>query len=126
MARVLVVDDDEGLRTSTAEIVALAGHHVTEAEDGTVALERLEREDYDVVLLDIMMPGPTGIDVVESMDPVPPPPAIVLVTAYDIADDVRRRLGRRVAAIIRKPANPSDLLDAIIDAVASATGDAAD
>ena len=118
--KVLVVDDDLGMRTTTVEILGGAGYAVTEACDGDVALERLASDEPHVVLLDVRMPGRDGISVVETIDPAPPPPEVLLVSAYDIGPDVRSQLGPRVQRYLRKPVPPPRLLEAVSDAAGRA------
>ena len=114
--KVLVVDDDPGMRTTTVEILSGEGYAVTEACDGNAALERLASDQPHVVLLDVRMPGRDGISVVENMHPAPPPPEVMLVSAYDIDPEVRRRLGSRVQRYLRKPVPPPRLLEEVSDA----------
>ena len=120
--RVLVADDDRGVRESVAEILQQFGYTVTEAEDGEEALERLAAGTVDAVVLDVKMPRRDGLSVLEEMSPQPPPPGIVLVTAYDVGPEIRVRLGNRVATVLRKPVPPKTLLDAVARAVGIGRG----
>ena len=65
MARILVIDDNEMNRDLLSRRLARRGHDVLVAEDGYRGLEEIEREDLDIVLLDIMMPGIDGFEVLE-------------------------------------------------------------
>ena len=65
--RILVVDDDPGIRGLVRTVLERAGYEVAMARDGMQAIEMLGKSDYDVVLLDVMMPRLSGIDVVESL-----------------------------------------------------------
>jgi CheY-like chemotaxis protein len=121
LASVLVADDNAGVRESVAEILRSAGYDVTEADDGDVALESYIEHPSEVVVLDVRMPRLDGISVVENMVPAPPPPAIVLVSAYDLDQEARARLGARIFRFLRKPVSPPDLLNAVSEA-AAATG----
>jgi CheY-like chemotaxis protein len=114
--RVLVADDDEALRGTVTEILRTAGFAVTEACDGDEALQALSSGPVDVVVLDVRMPKRDGISVVEEIDPRPPPPAVLLVSAYMLENDLRERLGDRVVAYLRKPVHPTDLVAAVDDA----------
>lgn len=118
--KVLVVDDDLGMRSTTVEILGGEGYVVTEACDGNAALDRLVSDQPHVVLLDVRMPGRDGISVVETMDPSPPPPEVLLVSAYDIDPEVRRRLGSRVQRYLRKPVPPPRLLEEVSQAASRA------
>lgn len=118
-ARVLVADDNQGVRSSTAAILRGAGYEVLEAEDGEAALTSLSSNPVDVLVLDVRMPKRDGISVLESIDPPPPPPAVLLVSAFDLDGDVRVRLGERVSKHMRKPVPPASLLRAVSEAAGS-------
>jgi CheY-like chemotaxis protein len=120
-ASVLVADDNAGVRESVCEILRSVGYEVTEADDGDAALERYSERPSEVVVLDVRMPRLDGISVVENLVPAPPPPAIVLVSAYDLDQEARNRLGTRVFRFLRKPVSPPDLLNAVSEAAAAAS-----
>jgi DNA-binding response OmpR family regulator len=63
--RILYVDDDADLRGIVKDQLNAVGYVMDEAEDGVVATEMLEKGNYDLLLLDINMPGKTGIDVLK-------------------------------------------------------------
>ena len=63
--RILYVDDDDDLRAMVKDQLGGLGHTVDEAEDGVVAMEKLGKGNYDLMLLDINMPGKSGIDVLK-------------------------------------------------------------
>lgn len=121
VSSVLVADDNAGVRESVCEILRSAGYEVTEADDGDAALERYHEHPSEVVVLDVRMPRLDGISVVENMVPTPPPPAIVLVSAYDLDHEARARLGPRIFRFLRKPVSPPDLLNAVSEAAAAAS-----
>jgi len=113
---VLVADDNEGIRNTTAAILRDVGYTVTEAQDGEAALDALSQEDFDVALLDVRMPKLDGISVVQDLDPEPPPPAIVMVSAYDFGPDLRQHLGQRVFKYLKKPVPPKELIEVVLAA----------
>ena len=67
MARLLVVDDDEAMRYSTARLLQLLGHEVEEAADGEEALEMLLGAEFDLVLVDILMPVMDGLETIDEL-----------------------------------------------------------
>jgi len=107
---VLVADDNEGIRNTTAAILRDDGCTVTEVNDGEAALDALSHEAFDVALLDVRMPKLDGISVVTDLSPEPPPPAIVMVSAYDFGPDIRQHLGERVFKYLKKPVPPKELI----------------
>ena len=67
LARILVADDEKDIRTFTNRILTHEGYDVTLAEDGEQAIEYMKHNDYDLVILDIMMPNKNGLEVVQYM-----------------------------------------------------------
>jgi len=61
--KIMIVDDEEDIRTSVGQIFEISGYEVTKAEDGNDCINKLEQETPDIVILDIMMPGMSGWDV---------------------------------------------------------------
>ncbi len=113
---VLVADDNEGIRDTTAAILRSVGYTVTEAQDGEAALEELAKKLFDVVVLDVRMPRRDGISVVETLSPEPPPPVIMMASAYDFDVDLRQHLGTRVFKYLKKPIPPKELIEAVGEA----------
>ena len=64
MARLLVVDDEEKIRLIIRKYAEMEGHQVTEAKDGIEAVSICALEDFDVIILDVMMPGMDGLQCV--------------------------------------------------------------
>jgi DNA-binding response OmpR family regulator len=94
--RVLVAEDDAGLREVLTQGLEDAGYHVDAVERGDDAIEQLKFYDYDVVVLDWRMPGRSGLDVVEWTRQTRRPAAILMLTARDTPPD--RILGLETGA----------------------------
>jgi two-component system, NtrC family, response regulator AtoC len=82
MGRILVVDDHDSLRKGLVRALANAGHDVEEAPNGTVAIERLQESQFDVVLTDLRMGGADGMDVLRTTRSIQPNSAVILMTAF--------------------------------------------
>lgn len=119
---VLVADDNAGIRETTAMILRGSGYHVVAAADGEEAMAALTAGAFDVAVLDVRMPRRDGVAVVEDLDPRPPPPGVVLASAYTFDQEIRQRLGERVCRYLRKPVRPEDLIDAVGHAADLARG----
>ncbi len=113
----LVADDDLAVRQSTVRILKTLGYVVSEARDGEEVMAKLLDSEVDAVVLDVKMPRRDGISVIEGLDPSPPPPVVLLVSAYDIERQTRARLGTRVHRVLRKPVPPPILIEAVEEAV---------
>lgn len=122
---VLVADDDRSVRQTVCEILATFGYRVLSAFDGEDAKAQLASNPVDAVIMDIKMPKLDGLTVVRQLDPRPPPPGVVIVSAYDVADETRADLGPLVCCILRKPVHPTSLIEAVAGAVAVARSGAA-
>ncbi|HVA43891.1 MAG TPA: response regulator [Acidimicrobiales bacterium] len=113
---VLVADDDEGIRDTTAAILRCVGYTVVEVQDGEAALAELAITSFTVAVLDVRMPKRDGISVVETLDPEPPPPVILMASAYDFSPELRDQLSPRVFKYLKKPVPPSLLIEAVHEA----------
>jgi putative nucleotidyltransferase with HDIG domain len=79
-SRILVVDDDAGIRQLVHKILKAAGYQPDAVEDALTAQERLSTNDYDVVISDIMMPGMSGIDLLKIIHQDTPDVPVILIT----------------------------------------------
>ena len=95
-ARLLVVEDDDTIRDTVSEAMELEGFTVTAATNGQSAWELLRREHFDLVVMDLMLPGMNGLDLCRQLRQEPNPPLILVVSARDTETD--RVLGLEVGA----------------------------
>lgn len=79
--RILVVDDDDAIRTMVERILKREHYEVEGARDGFEAIEKLSRNDFTTVLLDLMMPRVDGHGVLRYLEERPKAPAVILMTA---------------------------------------------
>jgi DNA-binding response OmpR family regulator len=109
----LVVEDDATTRTLLAGVLESIGFDVELADDGEKALLQLRARDYDVVLLDIVLPKMSGIDVMEALQRDRPNAlgCIIVVTGLDIREI--RTLFPAVHETLSKPVIPSRLRQAV-------------
>lgn len=108
--RVLVVDDEPSIRLLVTRALAKKGFEVDSATDGEEALSKLARHDYDLLVLDLMMPRVDGLSVIEGLSQNDAAPKVLIMTAasptilYQIPRD-------RVAGIITKPFDLASLVE---------------
>ncbi len=120
-ARVLVVDDSGLARRHSRRILEAAGYEVLEAEDGMGALERYFVEKPDVVLLDLVMKGMYGLDVLSKLRQIDASAKVIVVTA-DIQNSSRDLVSEAGAvAFVTKPVDAAELVSAVHHAVAGRT-----
>lgn len=123
--RVLVVDDEPAIRALVTKIVERAGHPVVGARDGADAIEKLEQDHFDVIVLDLMMPNVDGFGLIEHIkNSSRRRPSIIVISAGDSAT-LRRLDGSLVHSIVRKPFDIDVLGDLITAAVLSSREEAA-
>lgn len=117
---VLVVEDDDVIRNLLVEYLRQRAQlHVESVRDGVEALHRLSTRHYDVVVLDLLMPHMSGIDVLDSLQilAVSDPPAVLVVTSESVEvlndHDIERRCPSAVRGVLRKPFDIGRLADSV-------------
>jgi len=118
--RVLVADDDLGICRTLAELLERDGCVVETAQDGLEALERMERQGFDVVVSDVVMPQMDGYELFSELRERHPGVPVLLMTAFTYDKDHIIKRSRRAgleAVIFKKPVDPDRLRQAIVDAV---------
>jgi CheY-like chemotaxis protein len=118
--RILVVDDDRGLRLALSTLLTNAGHTVETADDGPQALDLLQDRAFDIVLLDIGLPSMSGLDVLEQARAREKPPLVIMMTADDTPQTVLESVRRQAFRYLRKPFPPKTIVEVVSDAVGSA------
>ncbi|MCA9921530.1 MAG: response regulator [Anaerolineales bacterium] len=108
---VLIVDDEPMARTLLRLMLVRAGYHVSEAEDGFDALEKVRINRPDVILLDVMMPGMDGFTVCETLrkDNETAKLPIIMLSAKTDLDSINKGLLVGATKYLMKPISPEDL-----------------
>ena len=109
--KILVGDDDESIRVMVERVLRREQYQVDSARDGFEAIERLTQNDYDAILLDLMMPGLDGfavLDYLEEHRPELESSVIIMSANLPAASDARQM--RKVGKILPKPFDLSDLI----------------
>ena len=130
MRRILIVDDEFSVRSLLRDVLELEDYEVVEAADGPSALERVEEQTPDLMVLDIMMPGMSGLDVLRELrrersgNELP----IILLTAASDDDTTWAGWTAGASVFLPKPFDPNHLLDwvgRLIDSPEDARSEAA-
>ncbi|MEP6768673.1 MAG: sigma-54 dependent transcriptional regulator [Acidobacteriota bacterium] len=108
--RVLVVDDEEVIRDVLATLLERQGWQVTTASNGTRALTAFEAEPHDVVLLDLMLPDRSGLDVLRELRRRDPDAVVVIVTAYSSIEGAIEAMREGAFHYIPKPFQNEEVL----------------
>ena len=110
MGRALVVDDDRMLAQTLGEILELKGWSVQVATSGTEAVNVVAREQFDIVLMDVRMPGMDGVDAFKAMKASRPDIRVILMTAYTSEERIGEAHRAGVSRVIPKPVDVPTLL----------------
>ncbi len=110
-ARVLIVDDDDNTLEILQRWLAKEGYTTVSASDGQQCLEILEKDTFDIVLLDVMMPKVDGLQVCERMRDNPSwrTTPVILLTAKDDMETRTRGMALGVSEYLTKPINKQEL-----------------
>jgi two-component system chemotaxis response regulator CheY len=118
MSKVLLVDDSGLARRRTRRMLEEGGHEVLEAEDGMSALERYFVDKPDVVMLDLVMKGMYGLEVIAKLREIDPSARIVVLSA-DVQTSSREMVREAGAAgFLNKPVDRQQMLETIAAAIA--------
>jgi DNA-binding NtrC family response regulator len=115
---VLVADDDPGVREIFEEFFAEVGYHVRTAVDGAGAVRELTAQPPDVVLLDIDMPGLSGVDALPTLKALAPSTAVIMVSGTSDLAVAKRALAAGAFDYATKPVDLQRLLQSVETAVA--------
>jgi diguanylate cyclase len=111
---VLLVDDNPKLLQSLREVVQAHGYHqVVEASSGRAALAEMQSRDFDIVLLDLIMPDLSGHDVLDALTLAPISAKVIVVSGDDSFDGVKHALTSGAFDFVKKPYEPAALINAI-------------
>ena len=115
MARVMVVDDEEDLRNLVKMVMEKEGFEVESAEDGNDFLEKVDRFQPDIVILDVMMPGPSTKEILQKLREKGVDSKIVLLTVVRFSSEEIKKLSEmgNVVGYMTKPFDIPELVSEI-------------
>jgi DNA-binding response OmpR family regulator len=105
----LIVEDDPDVLTGLEEYFRMKGYEVTSAEDGQKAIEKMEPDTYDIVLLDVMLPKKNGFEVLEESQENGFDAPILMLTARGEQENILKGFGLGAQDYIKKPFNAEEL-----------------
>ena len=116
--RILVIDDDDLVRKSVQRVLVTAGYNVTCAQDANQAIDEIKKQDFNLIVSDIRMPGKNGVETVREIQKIvsqhsPKDIPIIFITAYA---DTSEQLGAEfLGEVIIKPFDLDHLLITVIE-----------
>src|SRR6516162_1071976 len=115
---ILVIDDEAGIRESLEVLLTLEGYSVKTANDGQQGLRMLEMESFDLVLLDLALPGQSGLELLPQIKERQPETPVIMITAYGTVENVVEAVRAGAENFIQKPWDNEKLLADIRSAIA--------
>jgi len=112
-ANILVVDDEEVVRELFKETLEELGHTVIAVESGFKGLELVKKQDFDLVFLDLKMPGMVGDDFLGRLKAIKPRLPVTIITGYPDSGMMRRALAQGPFGLMNKPFGESDIITAV-------------
>jgi signal transduction histidine kinase len=112
-AKILVVDDEPGIRYFLEETLGDAGYHVVSAESGKTALDLVSREDFDIALLDLKMNGIGGLEVLAVLRQQAPDTVAIVLTAHGSTKTAIEALRQGAYDYLLKPCDPQQLRESV-------------
>jgi DNA-binding NtrC family response regulator len=108
--RILIIDDEAGIRDSLETLLTLEGFHVEMAPEGHTGLDLLTRRSFDLLLLDLALPGESGIDLLPRIKTLAPDVPVIMITAYGTVNNVVDAIRAGAANFVQKPWDNEKLL----------------
>ena len=115
--KILVVDDLKSIRLTLSGILEDEGYKVAMAENGYQAIEAAKQTPFDLIFMDIKMPGINGVQTFREIKKVNPDAAVIMMTAYSVEDLVREALEEGAYAVVYKPFDIEEMLGMIRSAL---------
>jgi DNA-binding NtrC family response regulator len=108
--KILIIDDEAGIRDSLETLLTLEGFRIDLAPDGNAGLDQLTRNTYDLLLLDLALPGESGIDLLPRIKSLVPDLPVIMITAYGTVNNVVDAIRAGASNFVQKPWDNEKLL----------------
>ncbi|AJY70353.1 hypothetical protein RW64_12565 [Geobacter sulfurreducens] len=110
---VLVVDDEAIIREGLRRILEKEGYHVETSASGQIALERLQDENYGLVITDLKMPGMSGMEVLKAIKVLQPEVPVIIITGFSTVDTAVEAMKNGAFDYIAKPFTPDQITEKV-------------
>ena len=112
-ARILVIDDDELIRSIFKETLEQEGHIVVTADNAAKGLMYVTQREFDLVFLDLKLPGTDGADILREMKGAKDKLPVIIITGYPNSEMMERAMKQGPISVMIKPFNDSDIINAV-------------
>jgi len=109
-ARILIVDDEQGIRDLLMSELAKLGHSIDVAANGEEAISKVQAEKFDVVITDIKMPKHDGLEVLDSVKKISPETEVIMITGYATVENAVEAMKNGAYDFIQKPFNMDEVV----------------
>lgn len=116
--RILVVDDEPGVRLLLEQVLGDVGYYVTVAANGRLALAQVRSRDFDVVIIDLSLPDQDGMEVMRQVRSEFPHTPILAVSGYMVGDMPEKAIAAGASVTLRKPSSPEKILTTVYSLIA--------
>lgn len=137
MARIEVIDDDQAVRTTIQLLLEREGHEVVLAEDGRKGIDLFRTGQFDLLIVDIFMPGMDGLETIRTIHQMQPDVPIIVISGYalrtamksvpdllNMPDFLNMAMKFGAASSLQKPFRPSQLLSVVATCLQGSAGGA--
>lgn len=112
---ILIVDDEVGMRETLSDILEDMGYHVAIAADGYEAIQKVKENYFDIILMDVKMPGINGVDTFKEIKKLRPETAVVMMTAYAVDDRISEAIRDGAYGVLYKPLDMRKMMELVED-----------
>jgi DNA-binding response OmpR family regulator len=113
MTRVFVIDDDRDHAESIADVLMMHGYDVELAFSGEAALERFREADFDIVFMDVKLPGMNGVETFFEFKKIRPGAQVMMMTGFSLEQLIAQAVDNGALGVLRKPFAVEDLLEVL-------------
>jgi excisionase family DNA binding protein len=112
-ARILVVDDEDTIRSLFEDVLGELGHRVITASDGAEGLKLVKQNEFDLVFIDLKMPGMNGAEFFQKVTAIKPNLPVIIITGYPDSDLMAQALAQGPLGVMYKPFGDQDIISAV-------------
>jgi DNA-binding NtrC family response regulator len=114
---IIVIDDEAVIREGMRRILSAEGHHVETSAGGRTAIEKIQEQDFDVVVTDLKMPGMDGLEVLKTIKILQPEVPVIMITGYSTVSSAVEAMKNGAFDYIAKPFTPELIIDKVQKAI---------
>ena len=108
--RVLIVDDNVAMSKTLSDILQMIGFNIHVAESGEEGIEKVKEWSFDIILMDVKLPGMNGIDAFKEIKKIRPNTMVIIMTAYTTEGLIKEAQNEGAFSILHKPFEINDML----------------